>query len=226
MMSLQPNLVRRYNTLQPTTPPPIKATLTRDRIDYLSTAPEVCRASYMPGYWPYYCEENVWNLASEDSRDGVALIVSNATQQVLLCKQRAGREVDGIPVVVWDYHVLWCPRMDNQWQIIDPDSTIAHADVGLPLAHYLAHTFPPLSVEYAALSARFKVIPKDRYLGSFASDRRHMRDDTGWLKPPPPWPCIGHGHVLPRLLDMRDLTDGVVVDAGGLADALDEAARQ
>jgi protein N-terminal glutamine amidohydrolase len=171
----------------------------------------------MPEYWPYYCEENAWKLAFADREDGAVLVISNLARQVLLLGQRAG---DASGAVIWDYHVIWVRRERDAWVVCDPDCTLS--DEGeLPLSVYLNQTFPPLDPEYSALAPLLKVISKVKFLETFASDRSHMRSHDGdWLQPPPPWPCIGHGHELPQFIDMLDKTVGTVVDLALLPTAL------
>ena len=57
-----------------------------------------------------------------------------------------------------------------------------------------------------------------RYRELLRSDRSHMRRANGaWLRPPPPWPCIGSGGSnLTCFVDMLASFAGEVLDLGGL----------
>ncbi|HET6582698.1 MAG TPA: hypothetical protein VFG69_04610 [Nannocystaceae bacterium] len=162
---------------------------------------------------PYWCEENVWHLCADPRvRDGVAevAVVTNADRRVALLHQRASPRPDGL--VVWDYHVLLCSQTDEGWLAWDLDTTL-----GWPLAagDYLARTFPPALDP--SWQPSFRIVVRDAYVRDFASDRSHMRGPDGaWLQPPPPWPAIGRGHSLPRLLDLADASAGPWLDLGAV----------
>ena len=155
-------------------------------------------------YQPYWCEENVWQLAARDDLgDGArrVVFVSNAARQVALWAQKASREHDGL--VVWDYHVVLVVG-DALW---DLDTRLG---APVEVRRWLAETFRPCRPE---LAPRFRVIEADVYLRELASDRSHMKDEHGsWRADPPPWPVIGSGHTLPRFIDMDDAFVGEVID--------------
>jgi hypothetical protein len=60
-----------------------------------------------------------------------------------------------------------------------------------PATKYFESAFrAQIKRDYAAL---FRVVRAEDFLGSFASDRSHMKDpedSTKWLAPPPEWQCI------------------------------------
>lgn len=164
-------------------------------------------------YAPYYCEENVWWLAQEPRFAGLrseAVIVSNDQRSVAVSCQRAS--VAGEPVV-WDYHVVLAVHGAQGVEVWDLDCTR-----GAPLA---ASAWIDASFDERApfrFAPRFRLVAKDSFVATFASDRRHMRrPDGSWQAPPPPWPIIGDGaHELERFVDVRDTTWGAVMDLAGV----------
>lgn len=160
----------------------------------------------MHRYAPYYCEENIWQLAQTRSQ-GSALFISNAHRQVACFAQK--RAPDGAPVV-WDYHVVWLDHSVTH-TIWDFDS---HLELGVPALRYLESTFLPVAAPFAPT---FRCVSRDVFLATFASDRRHMQDaDGGWKAPPPPWPTIGEGHTLETFVDMTREGPGTYLDLVGL----------
>jgi len=150
----------------------------------------------MAHYWPYYCEENVWWLACDlHSQAGAAIFISGAEDRVVMAAQRAGAPPHG--VLCWDYHVVLMRWRETAWEIVDPDCTAPEAAEGLRLDEYARISFPALTDRWAHCAPRFRIVDAPTFTSTFASDRRHMRDDQGgWLEPPPPWPCVGTGHSL------------------------------
>lgn len=160
-------------------------------------------------YQPFYCEENVWQLCRLLGDGCFAVFVSNARQQVVVFAQRAGA---GMPYVVWDYHVVAvAPGRDGGWRVHDPDCAVGSP---LPLARWLAVSFPHVGRADPAYDPRFRVVPGPIYLRGLRSDRRHMRDGDGWRAEPPPWPPIGEGFNLFEFTDMRG--DAEPLDLDGL----------
>lgn len=163
-------------------------------------------------YQPFWCEENVWQLARRDdlgSGRRRVVFVSNSAQQVALFEQKASREDDGL--VVWDYHVVLLVGV-MAW---DLDSRLP-----CPVAatRWLDATFRPVPEPHAP---RFRVIEGDEFVREFASDRRHMRAPDGtWRAEPPPWPAIGNGHALPRFIDVEAAFIGELHDLSSLRSAL------
>ncbi|HEY4220068.1 MAG TPA: hypothetical protein VGO62_01970 [Myxococcota bacterium] len=147
-------------------------------------------------YCPYFCEENVWHLCADDAVSAPlgqrhALLISNAARAVKMRHQRAA----GGGVVVWDYHVV----LAAPGAVHDLDCTL-----GIPIAaaRYVADCFVDDDVQ-------FRMVPAATYRALFASDRSHMDASQ---HPFPPWPPIGAGMTLPRLLDFTDAFGGDVVD--------------
>jgi hypothetical protein len=166
-----------------------------------------------PAYCPYYCEENLWQLAA-DPRVGPGLrrvlLVSNLESRVALWNQRAGApDADGL--VVWDYHVILTNTHAGATVVWDLDTTLG---APVPWSRYLASTFRGAPEPFSPM---FRVLDAEVYRRVFSSDRRHMRDDAGaYQQPPPTWPPIGSGHTLPGLLDFTHKEPGEVVDLPGL----------
>lgn len=156
----------------------------------------------------YYCEENAWHaarLALEAREPGPVQVVflSNANRTCAVWSQRASpRPTEPI---VWDYHVVL--RVGDE--IRDPD---CRAGARLPAAAWLAASFPHGWSIFDRYLPRFRFVPAERFLESFASDRRHMRRPNGsYLQPPPAWPPIvtpdGRAHTLPVFLDFEPHED-------------------
>lgn len=139
---------------------------------------------------PFYCEENIWNLARTGLHQGMVVVVSNPSRTVWCRHQRLGIDV------VWDYHVL---MVDGQvGSVLDPDSTLPSQ----PFGSFWDLTFPKDAP--TDLLAWFRVIESSEFLETLRSDRRHMRAADGtWRHPPPPWPVISPGAWnLDRFWDM------------------------
>lgn len=170
---------------------------------------------------PYYCEENVWRLCAEPTivgRPRAAVVISNVARSVAVNHQRAAPS-PGSPVV-WDYHVVLAARTDGAWMVWDVDSTLG---MPVPLAHYLNESFGLPEGFGEALAPCFRVVEAQQYRDVLATDRRHMLDGDGrYQVAPPPWPPIGTGSNLMRFVDMEDDIAGTVVEADGLAWALDQ----
>lgn len=151
---------------------------------------------------PFYCEENTWHAVRAAVRAAEpgpveAIFVSNPARVCAVWMQRAAAH-RGAPVF-WDYHVV--ARVAGE--IRDPDCL---AGERLPLAEWLRASFPPGVAVPATYRPRFRRCPAAGFLKAFGSDRRHMRDEAGSFRaPPPPWPPIvaadGAVHTLPLFLD-------------------------
>lgn len=140
-------------------------------------------------YQAFYCEENVWRLLSRPEFAEMAswaVIVSNASRDIVLLRQITGRPVDGL--VHWDYHVFAVLAEPMAGRVaLDLDSELPFP---CPLGRYLEDTFPE-GVQ-RAFAPRFRVMKGSDYLLGLSSDRSHMRKaDGSWLAPPPPWPAPG-----------------------------------
>ena len=176
-------------------------------------------ASSTHRYCPYYCEENVWHLCADPRVIGhprAAIVISNLARTVAVSGQRAAPQPD-LPVV-WDYHVVLAARGTDGFAIWDPDTTLG---LPVPLLDYLRQSFAWPHGFAPPYDARFRVIEARRYRDVLATDRSHMRDDSGRYRvPPPPWPPIGTGTNLMRLVDMNDAIAGEVVALAELPAAL------
>jgi hypothetical protein len=166
-------------------------------------------------YQAFYCEENAYLRVAGPVRPGGdhALFITNARRQVAVFEQRLAPP--GEPVV-WDYHVIAIDRAAQT--VVDPDSRL---ELPCGLERYLGATFPPLPPPLEPYSPRFRLVASAALVATFASDRRHMRDERGaYRAPPPAWPPIGMGHTLDRYLDLDDPIAGDVLTLDGLHRAL------
>lgn len=181
-----------------------------------------------PGYAPFYCEENAWQLCRAlVGRPRELVFVSNAEHKVALFAQRAGREPDGL--IVWDYHAVLAVKnagrgrherpagvggRGRDWRICDPDCRLGQ---NLAASDWLDASFPFGDAMPEPYRPRFRVVEGDRFLEVFATDRSHMRDAQGdWIKPPPSWDPPGEGMNLMRFLDMEQPFEGEVLDLDAL----------
>jgi protein N-terminal glutamine amidohydrolase len=160
-----------------------------------------------PGYkyTPFYCEENIWQLAQERA-NGSAVFVSNAQRQVACFSQKRAHQPD--EPMVWDYHVVWLEEGASGVTVWDFDSTLG---LVTPAQVYLAKTFRPVREAFAPM---FRVVAKADFVREFASDRSHMkRADGSYQAAPPPWPCIGESEKASTLAEF--LRMDVSADAPG-----------
>ena len=118
------------------------------------------------------------------------MIVSNTGRCIPYFAQRSAAVGDP---VFWDYHVWLLAEHEDELYALDLDSRLP---MPTPLTLYLDASFPEYPTWPKAYWPWFRPIRRDQYLAEFASDRRHMRDGERWHAPPPPWPCIGNGHIL------------------------------
>lgn len=139
----------------------------------------------MSDYTAFFCEENIWRLASHktDVDSCFVLLFFNSYGHVALWQQSAfGDEGIGL----WDYHVVLLDTADGV--IYDFDTRL---DKPSPAQRYLDDTFPDqekLQLEYRAT---VRCVPAREYLQRFSSDRRHMLDEHGVaLATFPEWPMI------------------------------------
>jgi hypothetical protein len=140
-------------------------------------------------YQPFYCEENIWQLARlRHGAAGIAqqavVLVTNPARTVACWHQRASRAPDA--PVVWDYHVVLVERDENGTTVIhDLDSTVG---TPLPAAAWIAATFPQCDHVRPTYRPGFRLVAATTWLRDFATDRSHMHDAAGhWFQPPPPW---------------------------------------
>lgn len=176
-------------------------------------------------YWPFYCEENVWHLCAAPrfaGRDVWVALISNPARRVAIWAQRSAEKGETVPLrgdlsvpVNWNYHViLIAAAQGGGYEVWDLDTIQgAPVDAGRYLDVSFAGT-PWSPTEYAP---RFRLLDAAEFRRTLATDRRHMRrPDGSWTEPPPPWPTIGEGSNLERLIDMDDDFVGEVLDLEGL----------
>lgn len=173
------------------------------------------QASTLTRYQPYYCEENIWHLC-QSPRPGRGrrwvVFISNTSRRCLLLDQRAGGERGE---VLWDYHVvLLVEPTPGRCVVWDLDS---RGGAPQPLTRWLSATFGHVGSTPVVYDPMFRVIAATRFVESFASDRRHMRDEAGWRAPPPPWAPIGAGFTLWEHVSMAPSSaPGEIVDLAAL----------
>lgn len=168
-------------------------------------------------YAPYYCEENVYHLCSDERLGGggkAVVFISNAGRTCAMSHQRNGHS----GVVIWDYHVIIACVSNGNLVVYDLDSTLPFP---IDLCTYVMASFPSAVVE--GYRPVFRVVSASVFRGTFASDRRHMRRADGtFLAPPPPWPAIRPevGSNLEEFIDMSREGRGRVVDRCEFANAI------
>lgn len=156
-------------------------------------------------YTKYYCEENIWHLvkkltealvpaSSQQPTKVFVVFVSNEDRRVPLWHQSAAKDsCSGL--VIWDYHVISIVegyRGSSGSTVFDLDTRLPFP---CPFDRYSAETFRTdgqlLRPEFFR---KFRVVPAEDYLQTFASDRSHMMEPPemggGWRAPPPTYPCI------------------------------------
>jgi hypothetical protein len=155
-----------------------------------------------------------WLLCHPDlaPHERYALFISNEAEQCPLWAQRAAPEG---AFVVWDYHVIAVVRRESP-SIVEAWDLDSRLGMPLPLARYLAATFPPQAPTAPPFAPRFRLVAARELLETFRSDRSHMRSGEGWLQPPPPWPALSADSNLKRFVDMTDDIAGEVMDLAGL----------
>jgi hypothetical protein len=138
-------------------------------------------------YQPYWCEENIWQLAGSPEvgpGERIVLVITGVVEETLCWQQQLAPP--GQPVR-WDYHVVLAVR-NQHWQVWDFDTRLGH-----PVAAetWLHGTFPRPAAVPVYFQPRFGWFPADQWRREFSSDRQHMRSASGgWQQPPPPWPPI------------------------------------
>ena len=134
-------------------------------------------------------------------------------------------------VVVWDYHVILVYIGDDSTTVYDLDTTLPFP---ANFNEYCEATFGSDAQLKECYHRKLRVVPAQRYLATFASDRRHMRKPASeggeWLQTPPPWPCIKTNaaiHNLDSFIDMTDgLGEGEVHDLGSFVWKLSRCRRE
>lgn len=148
---------------------------------------------------PFYCEENVWRIAyrkmrsnqsHSHGREYFVAFISNERKSVPMFYQRAASDEE--TPCVWDYHVILIEvdaGKSSNMQVYDVDTTLTPYPIALDV--YTEYSFPGelCSTTFAPM---FRVIPANKYLDYFESDRSHMYNahTSSWSAPPPSYQCI------------------------------------
>jgi len=163
----------------------------------------IMRSNFL--HQPYYCEENIWQLAKVlDEKEAEVWFIINENKTIATAQQRA---VAVNSWVIWDYHVVY----------YSPDKGILDLDTRctFPCAvdTYLTASFLSIaSVITEAHKPYFRIIPANEYLMLFASNREHMLDHEGnYTQPSPEWPAIGNGNNLASFIDYNDESIGDII---------------
>ncbi len=158
-------------------------------------------------YQPYYCEENIWHLCQhEQFKDSFIIFVASTGDSFPMLNQRVMSD-PSIPIL-WDYHVVLLLLSESS-QILDFDTILPF---GVPVDTYFRHSFLDNRLLTAAETPLFRVVPASEFVGSFSSDRSHMKVGEGWIAPPPDWPRIGRLESnLHRFIDMTNSDIGEVL---------------
>ena len=86
-----------------------------------------------------------------------------------------------------------------------------------PIADYFSQAFLDESLLKPRFVPLFRVMPSGEYAEKLLSDRRHMRDEYGWLVEPPPWPPTSITESnLHKFTDMSDADYGQILTAAQL----------
>lgn len=139
-------------------------------------------------YQPFYCEENVWQLAQRADLVAhpaeVVFVFGPARDESVACWQQVAAEPG--EVVLWDYHVVLAERRPDASVVVwDLDTRLG---CPCPAGLWVAATFRDPARVPARHQPRFRVAPAEVFVRDFATDRSHMRDARGhYVAPPPPW---------------------------------------
>ena len=148
-------------------------------------------------YTSCYCEENVWKLCDkiqksknlvrlQEEEKTFVVFISNKKRTVPLWSQSASEDEEGL--VIWDYHVIFVIKNELNSTVLDLDSSLPYPSEFDSYSKYTFKSDKGIKEQY---HRKFRVINSKDFLINFASDRSHMKDETGqWIKPPPAYPCI------------------------------------
>ena len=137
-------------------------------------------------YQAAYCEENIWHLCQQnDFNESFVIFIFSRGDAFPMLNQRASLQ-SSLPIF-WDYHVVLL-HLAETTQILDFDTTLAF---NTDIKTYFRQSFIDESLLIIEQRPLFRLIPANKFIQYFSSDRRHMKTTTGWLAPPPNWPCIG-----------------------------------
>lgn len=164
-------------------------------------------------YTSCYCEENVYRLVRQLCTVGNVSVgfISNRTRSVLLFHQQASQYDMPFPVL-WDYHVIALLSLDGIEYVVDLDTRL---DRVCRKSEYFGKTFSKHTPEqYRAVVS---LTPAHIFLNTFASDRRHMKSNSGhYSSPPPPWKCI-RGQESPSAHNLDEWIDGNTEGCGQIS---------
>lgn len=169
-------------------------------------------------YTPYYCEENIWQLARHSRFNGLdakVILITGPGSHRKLWFQRCSEDVT--QPVCWDYHVVLLVR-DNISQIWDLDTTL---DFPVNAATYFRKTFRGPDESFDNTNILFRTIDAKEYIDNFSSDRSHMRLTSGdWAAPPPSWPPIVKNEIsnLGKWLDIESDGPGKILSLEQIID--------
>ncbi|CAI2162745.1 12539_t:CDS:2 [Funneliformis geosporum] len=155
-------------------------------------------------YTPCYCEENVYHLCKAFGKldDIYVCFISNENRSIPIWKQRASKFHDGI--VIWDYHViLLVKEKSNPTKVYDLDTTLSFP---CDFSIYVQESFKIL--DDPQYHRKYRIIPAEKYLKVFASDRSHM--DGTWFASPPIYSPISTSESvnnLPLFINMTENLD-------------------
>lgn len=146
-------------------------------------------------YCPFFCEENIWQLAKKMSaqtpelNNGSVLFFLSARSSdsggsYLAIRNQVAFEVG--TTGFWDYHVVLLDSKEGL--IYDLDTRL---DCPVSAGQYFAQTFPSQSSLPTEVQTVVRSVPIQEYLERFSSDRSHMIDAAGEpCEPFPKWPPI------------------------------------
>ena len=159
-------------------------------------------------YTKCYCEENVWKLCEfiqttypTQLDKCYSVFISNPKQAVPIWHQGASASPE-YPVV-WDYHVIFLFKDENESLVYDLDTRLEFPEA---FDVYMAHSIRLDEAIKSDYHRYFRVVPAALYLQTFSCDRSHMRKaDQTWMAPPPDYPCIQVEGVLTNLSEFMSM---------------------
>lgn len=165
-----------------------------------------------------HSEENVWKLCEqiknekkEILNEHFAVFVSNEKRQVPLWMQKSAK--DPLAPVVWDYHVILLRQVEGRCLVYDLDSILPFP---CPFEQYSQQAVQNDKQLKKKFHRKFRVVPAEVFLRTFASDRSHMKTPNGeWIKAPPPYSPIRTSEStmnLEEFIDMTEEGEGEVMD--------------
>jgi len=137
-------------------------------------------------YQAAFCEENIWHLCQQNSlQNSYVIFIFSKGEAFPMLNQRASQH-PSLPIF-WDYHVVLLVMTENN-QIFDFDTTLPFST---DIETYFHYSFIDENLLTDKETPLFRLVPSGEFVKLFSSDRSHMKTPSGWLAPPPSWPCIG-----------------------------------